>query len=188
MVFSAPNDPTQSPVRGGIGGGVRRAASGGPHEAGQAIERVFATLGHRTDGLRETARDSQDRNNTLTHHYGEFLATGFRLGAPTRALAQNHVDGPENPGDRRVGYFASTVGQALRDARLTTTDATRLATWALTESSGNPFIEGTATRFNSVQIADYVTRFNAVHPDAQITLAPPPRTSADTWPTQPTLR
>lgn len=121
MAFSAPR---QRPLLEF----ARRLGGAGPHEAGSLLESIYCAItrsrGGET-GFNRSIVDSNDANSTVTHHFGEFLMTGFARGAPLAALAAVVMDPvyTGNFGDLRSSFFASQVGSALARGELTPAEA-----------------------------------------------------------------
>ncbi len=117
---------------------VRMGAGSGFDLAGAALERTYSKI-IGTDagqGFNTNITDS-GYPNSVTHHFREFLMVGFNRGRTIGNWATTEIDKPsENPGDVRNGYFATMIGSALNNEKITPSEAVELTIWAYTAHDG----------------------------------------------------
>lgn len=141
LVQFAFSDPRNAPGRGLLGGGYR--------PAGAVLEQLSADLLRNHPGgsqvgfaesITERTSSGGTASDTITHHFGEFLAVGAQsnrhtgvaaswLWEPVQTLAGR--DGVHlNPPDTRNGIFASMLGDNLANGRITPNQAVALTEYA----------------------------------------------------------
>jgi hypothetical protein len=124
----------------GLGKDIVRAGAGSPFDrAGAALERTYLKIigNEAAKGFNTNITDTNDPNNTVTHHFREFLMVGFNSGRTIGNWATTEIDKPDqNPGDVRNGYFATMIGSALKNDKITPTEAAELTIWAFTAHDG----------------------------------------------------
>lgn len=119
----------------------RELVGGGPNIAGSALETIYQSIiakNHSAgEGFNTNITDSEDPNNSITHHFREFLVVGYNRGKYLADKAAAYIDSPvENPGDVRDGYFAGMLGAALRSGDISPRQAADLTKWAYTKHGG----------------------------------------------------
>lgn len=121
-------------------GNVLRAGAGSPFDlAGAALERAYGKINGNEagKGFNTNITDSGDPNNSVTHHYREFLMVGFNRGRTIGNYATTTIDKPEvNPGDVRNGYFGTMIGSALANGKINPSEAAEMTIWAYTAHGG----------------------------------------------------
>ncbi len=124
----------------GLGKNLVRLGAGSPFDlAGAALERTYLKIVgiEAAKGFNTNITDSNEANNTVTHHFREFLMVGFNRGRTMGNWATTTIDKPdENPGDVRNGYFATMIGSALKNEKITPSEAAELTIWAYTAHDG----------------------------------------------------
>ncbi len=124
----------------GLGKDIVRFGAGSPFDlAGAALERTYTKLvtNEAAKGFNTNITDSNDPNNTVTHHYREFLMVGFNSGRTIGNWATTEIDKPDvNPGDVRNGYFGTMIGSALKNGKITPAEAAEMTIWAYTAHDG----------------------------------------------------
>lgn len=124
----------------GLGKDIVRFGAGSPFDlAGAALERTYAKISAEDPGkgFNTNITDSGDVGNTVTHHFREFLMVGFNSGRTIGNWATTTIDTPDgNPGDVRNGYFGTMIGSALRNDKITPSEAAELTIWAYTAHDG----------------------------------------------------
>ena len=128
---------------------------GGYRPAGAALEQASADLlrgnGGMQQGFSEAMTERQGRsipNNTMTHHFGEFLAIGAHMGRGPGAVAALAWEPLEllsrarpmhlNMPDTRNGVFAAMLGDNLVNGRITPDQAVALTEYAF--RPGTPWV------------------------------------------------
>ncbi len=119
----------------------RELVGGGPNIAGSALETIYQSIiakNHSAgEGFNTNITDTTDPNNSITHHFREFLVVGYNSGKYLADKAAAYIDSPvENPGDVRDGYFAGMLGAALRSGEISPRQAADLTKWAYTKHGG----------------------------------------------------
>ncbi len=117
---------------------VRSGAGSGMSLPGSALEDAYQGLigNHAAQGFNPNVADV-DPTNSITHHYREFLNVSYKRGRTIGDWATTEIDKPEvNPGDVRNGYFASMIGSALKNNKITPTEAANMTVWAYTAHDG----------------------------------------------------
>ncbi|MBS1953334.1 MAG: hypothetical protein JST89_04055 [Cyanobacteria bacterium SZAS-4] len=124
----------------GLGKDIVRAGAGSPFDlAGAALERTYAKLvtNEAAKGFNTNITDTNDPDNTVTHHYREFLMVGYNSGRTIGNWAATEIDKPDiNPGDVRNGYFGTMIGSALWNGKITPSEAAEMTIWAYTAHGG----------------------------------------------------
>lgn len=120
---------------------MRSLAGGGYNLAGSTLENTHHDLLPRDNqaGYDPNVRETQigNLNNTVTHHYAEFLRMGYHNGQVAPGVMQDLLDNPQtNPADNRSGHFASMVGDALRRRQITVQQAVDLTEYAYIGRNG----------------------------------------------------
>jgi hypothetical protein len=126
----------------------RSGAGSGMSVPGSALEDAYQGLigSHAAQGFNANVADV-DPTNSITHHYREFLNVGYRRGRSIGDWATTEIDKPEvNPGDVRNGYFATMIGSALKNDKITPTEAADLTIWAYTMHGGTQPLWGDANK------------------------------------------
>lgn len=119
----------------------RELAGGGPSKTGQYLEGIYARSSWKPGDFNPLVVDSQDpATSDMTHHFGEFLASGYNgtkipFRSPDDAVTANDDPG-KNPGDVRNGYFAVMIGDALKNGKISPKEAVDLTRWAFAADSG----------------------------------------------------
>lgn len=125
---------------GGFWREIARDIAGSPHSSiGSALETAYQRLTEKP-----TAGDSFNPNildnnvtNSVTHHFRELFVIGFNSGKFIGDLATTQRDDARlNPGDVRNGFFASMLGNALQQGKITPREAAQLTEWAYTKHGG----------------------------------------------------
>jgi len=121
-------------------GNIMRVGAGSPFDlAGATLERT-ATKINGADGQKgfnTNVADSQNPSNSVTHHFRELMMVGYNRGRTIGNLATTTVDNPEvNPGDVRNGFFGTMIGSALKNGKITPTEAAEMTIWAFTAHGG----------------------------------------------------
>jgi hypothetical protein len=119
----------------------RELVGGGPNIAGSALETMYQSIigkNHSAgEGFNTNITDTTDPNNSITHHFREFLLVGYNRGKYVADKAAAYIDSPaENPGDVRDGYFAGMLGAALSSGDISPRQAADLTKWAYTKHGG----------------------------------------------------
>jgi len=120
---------------------ARELVGGGPNIAGSALETLYQSIiakNHSAgEGFNTNITDSTDPNNSITHHFREFLLVGYNRGKYVADKAATYIDSPTgNPGDVRDGYFAGMLGAALNSGEISPRQAADLTKWAYTKHDG----------------------------------------------------
>lgn len=125
----------------GLGKDIVRFGAGSPFDlAGAALERTYSKIvgNEAAKGFNTNITDSNDADNTVTHHFREFLMVGFNSGRTIGNWATTEIDKPEvNPGDVRNGYFGTMIGSALWNGKITPSEAAEMTIWAYTAHGGS---------------------------------------------------
>jgi hypothetical protein len=171
---------------GGYGMEASRAmAGGGAHISGEICEPFLVEIvtprggSGENQGLNPNIVDSEDKDSTVTHHYAEFLKTGFNRGQSLGDVATLIMDKPwKNPGDVRNGYFAVMLGHSLFQERLTPADSIKLTEWAYTKQpAGGPQpLWGEKEKgkdLGDYEIENWVKAYNKAFPNSKINLGSP---------------
>lgn len=152
MSFNAADEDSGSPLHHKtVSQGQRWLAHGGEN-AGKFLEGIYRDMPARLDKVKSSdgnnlndqfnpmVEDSEDRYNTVTHHFAEFLKSAFYEGGAVADQWVTANDSPDkNPGDVRNGYFAAMLGDALRNGKITPQDAVNLTRQAYSPDAGqNP--------------------------------------------------
>lgn len=164
----------------------RKILGAGPHSAGNLLEPMLDKIVEKQGGsfgFNSNITDDIDKNNTMTHHAGEFLQIGYNRGGWLGKLAADAIDrntgfiqSKLNEGDIRSGYFSSMVGSALKKNIITPHDAVKLFKWAFTTSHGGkepPLYGSKETQGNYLKWGDYkienwVSAYNRAFPNDPI--------------------
>lgn len=124
----------------GLGKDIVRFGAGSPFDlAGAALERTYAKIvgGEAAKGFNTNITDTNDADNTVTHHFREFMMVGFNSGRTIGNWAATTIDKPDvNPGDVRNGYFGTMIGSALWNNKITPSEAAEMTIWAYTAHDG----------------------------------------------------
>jgi len=123
----------------GLGNIFRTGAGSSFDRAGAALERTFNKIvGAETGkGFNPNIVDSQNPENNVQHHFRELLMVGYNRGRTIGNWATTKVDDPKvNPGDVKNGYFGTMIGSALRNEKITPSEAAELTIWAYTAHGG----------------------------------------------------
>jgi len=120
---------------------ARELVGGGPNIAGSALETLYQSIVAKNhsagEGFNTNITDSTDPNNSITHHFREFLLVGYNRGKYVADKAASYIDSPVgNPGDVRDGYFAGMLGAALSSGEISPRQAADLTKWAYTRHCG----------------------------------------------------
>lgn len=166
----------------------RKVLGAGSHKAGNILEPLLVEIisegkGAGVEaGFNSNMTDDIDRNNTMTHHYGEFIQVGFHRGETLGKIASFVIDTPYimpsmtyNNGDVRSGYFASMLGDGLRDKKIKPADVVKLTQWAYTNEHNGlkdpPFGRVDKDEFmnwSQYKIDKWIKDYNQAFPDDPI--------------------
>ncbi len=165
----------------------RRILGGGPHSGGNVLEPMLDRVVESqqgSHGFNPNMTDDIDKNNTLTHHVGEFLQVGYNRGNFLGKFAAGVIDSgyigiiqsQKNEGDVRSGYFSTMIGSALKKNKISPHDAVKLFRWAYAENHGGkqapPFgsreTEGKYMNWSDYNIKKWINAYNKAFPNAQI--------------------
>jgi hypothetical protein len=162
--------------------GSRKLAGGGAHISGEVCEpllvKIMEPRGGSTEkqGYNNNIIDSEDKASTVTHHYAEFLKTGYYRGQTLGDGATLIMDKPwNNPGDVRNGYFAVMLGDALAQNRITPAESIKLTEWAYTKQPAGgpqpPWGEKAKGKdLGEFEIDGWVKDYNKAFPNSKINL------------------
>lgn len=132
LVFSR---ETMGPLRDA----ARDLAGSSVSGIGSALESGYLHLNHKRGhggGYNPNVLDT-DPNDTVSHHYRELMLVGYNRWKWLADRATTHLDDPnQNPGDVRNGFFASMIGDALEDGKMTPREAAEMTEWAYTKHDG----------------------------------------------------
>lgn len=167
----------------------RKVLGAGPKTSGAILEPLYEEViktrgGAGTNaGLNENIVDDVDINNTTTHHIGEFLQVGYNRGEHLGKLADDIIDrdikiiGMKfNEGDIRSAYFASILGDAMKDKKINPQQAVKMIRWTYTnEHNGKeppPFgskeTQGNFTKWKDYKIDNWIKAYNKAFPNDKI--------------------
>lgn len=126
----------------GIARDAVRAGAGSAFDlAGATLERTYSKIigdnKNGAQGFNPNIVDSNNPENSVTHHFRELLMVGYNRGRNIGNWATTTVDKPEdNPGDVRNGYFGTMIGSALKNGKITPSEAAEMTIWAYTAHGG----------------------------------------------------
>lgn len=119
---------------------IRVPASGGTDHTGSALEVLSKHLIGKdaAKGFNPNIADDEDASSTVTHHFREFMKTGYLHGwQGVGNKAATIVDDPaKNPGDVRNAYYATMLGVALYWGDISPREAVNMTEWAYTKHEG----------------------------------------------------
>lgn len=167
----------------------RKILGGGPKTSGGILEPIYEgvikTHGGAgvSAGFNENITDDLDKNNTITHHIGEFLQVGYNRGESLGKLADDIIDGDvkiigmkRNEGDIRSAYFASMLGHAMKENKISPEGAVKMIRWTYTNHHegkepppfGTKKIHGEYVKWNQYKFDDWVKAYNKAFPNDKL--------------------
>lgn len=137
----------------------RALAGSGVSGIGSALESGYLHLNHERGnggGYNPNILDTAP-NDTVSHHFRELMLVGYNRWKWLADRATTQIDDPsKNPGDVRNGFFASMIGDALEDGKVTPREAAEMTEWAYTKHAGTqPPWGATDDKSSYLKPADY---------------------------------